>query len=53
MTRVIHAPKDRLTPFDLRGQIFRVNVEFSAYYPEQEFFSKNCPKVTFRHEKKF
>ena len=32
MVRVILAPKERLTPFDLRGQNFRVNVEFSTYY---------------------
>ena len=28
INRVIHAQKERLTPFDLRAQIFRVNVIF-------------------------
>ena len=32
MIRVILAPKERLTPFDLRTQTFRVNVELSTYY---------------------
>ena len=31
MFRVIHAPNDLLTPFDLRGQTFRVNVELPTY----------------------
>ena len=53
MTRVILAPKERLTPFDLRGQNFRVNVEFSTYYRGLKKFSKKWPKVTFRLEKKF
>ena len=26
-----HAPHDLLTPFDLRGHIFRVDVEFTTY----------------------
>ena len=30
--RVIPAPNDLLTPFYLRGQTFRVNVELSTYY---------------------
>ena len=30
MIRVILAPNDLLTPFDLRAQNFRVNVEFST-----------------------
>ena len=32
MTRVIHAQNDVLTSFDLRAQIFRVDVEFAADY---------------------
>ena len=54
MSRVMLAPNDILTPFDLRGQIFRVNVELSAYHRGQKFvdiFSKKCPRVTSRLEK--
>ena len=40
MFRVILAPKERLTPIDLRGQNFRVNVEFSTYYRGLKNFSK-------------
>ena len=40
MIRVILAPKERLTPFDLRAQIFRVNVELSAHNRGQKNFSK-------------
>ena len=36
MIRVIHGPKDRVTPFDLKVQTFRVNVEFSTYHHEQK-----------------
>ena len=53
MSRVILAPNDVLTPFDLRAQNFRVIVEFSTCHRGQNFFSKKCPKVTFRLEKKF
>ena len=53
MIRVILAPNDVLTPFDLRAQNFRVIVEFSTCHRGQKFFSKKCPKVTFRLEKKF
>ena len=52
MTRVILAPNDLLTLFDLRAQNFRVNVEFSTCHRGQKIFSKKCPKVTFRLEKK-
>ena len=45
MIRVILAPNDLLTPFDLRAQNFRVNVEFSTEHRGQNFFSKKCPKV--------
>ena len=38
MTRVILAPNDVLTPFDLRAQNFRVNVEFSTCHRGQNFF---------------
>lgn len=31
MTRVILIPYDLVTPFDLKGQTFRVNVELSTY----------------------
>lgn len=34
MTRVILIPYDLVTPFDLEGQTFRVNVELSTYYHE-------------------
>ena len=40
INRVIHAQKERLTPFDLRAQIFRVNVNLSVYYRGQFFFEK-------------
>ena len=53
LTRVIHGPKDRVTPLDLKVQTFRVNVEFSTYHHEQKKFLKKCPKVTFRLEKCF
>ena len=36
INRVILAQIDVLTPFDLRAQIFRVNVESSAYYRGQK-----------------
>ena len=32
ITRVILAPNDLFTPFDLKAQTFRVNVEWSTYY---------------------
>ena len=44
INRVIHAQKERLTPFDLRAQIFRVNVNLSVYYRGQFFFRKNVRK---------
>ena len=50
--RVIFALNDLLTPFDLRAQNFRVNVEFSTCHRGQKNFSKKCPKMTFRLEKK-
>ena len=31
MTRVISVPYELLTPFDLRGQTFSVNIDFSSY----------------------
>ena len=40
MTRVILARNYVLTQFDLRAQIFRVNVELSDYYRGQKKFSK-------------
>ena len=46
MTRVILARNDVLTPFDLRAQILRVNVELSVQYRRQNFLSKKRPKVT-------
>ena len=52
MIRVILAPNDLLTLFDLRAQNFRVNVEFSTCHRGQKNFSKKCPEVTFRLEKK-
>ena len=50
MNRVILAPNDVLTPFDLRAQIIRVNVELSVHNRGQNFFSQKCPKVTLSHE---
>ena len=52
MIRVILAPNDVLTPFDLRAQNFRAIVEFSTCHRGQKNFSKKCPEVTFRLEKK-
>ena len=40
MSRAFPAPNEILTPFDLRAQIFRVNVELSAYYHGQNNFRK-------------
>ena len=40
MARVILAPKERLTPFDLMGQNFRVNVEFSTCHRGQKKIQK-------------
>ena len=42
--RVVLAPNDVLTPFDLRAQIFKVNMQLSAYNREQTFFRKNARK---------
>ena len=53
MIRLILAPRERLTPFDLRAQIFRVNVELSAHNRGQKNFSKKWPKMTSRLEKNF
>ena len=53
MIRVILARNDLLTPFDLRAENFRVNVEFSTWDRGPKIFSKKCPKVTFRLEKNF
>ena len=44
ITRFLLAPNDVLTPFELRAQIFRVNVELSAYNHGQKFFRKNVRK---------
>ena len=38
--RVILAPNDLLTRFDLRARNFRVNVKLSVHYRGQKFFSK-------------
>ena len=45
MTRVILAPNDDLTPFDLRAQIFRVNMELSVHYRGQNFFHDTLTKA--------
>ena len=50
MNRVILAPNDVLTPFDLRAQIFRVNVEMFVHYRGQKILSQKCPKVTLSRE---
>ena len=51
VTRLVLARNDLLTSFDLRAQIFRVNVEFPTFYHRQKIFLKKCPKVTFWLEK--
>ena len=43
MIRVVPGPNDLLTPFDLRAQNFRVDVEFSTCYRGQKFFFKKPP----------
>ena len=49
MIRVILAPNDLLTSFDLRAQKFRVNVEFSLNIVDKNFFEKmSLDHVTFR-----
>ena len=40
IARVFLGSNEVLTPFDLRAQIFRVNVELSPYYRGQFFFEK-------------
>ena len=40
ISRVILARKDYLTPFDLKAQIFRFNLEFSTCYRGQKIFRK-------------
>ena len=50
MNRVVFAPNDVLTQFDLRAQIFRVNVELSVHYRGLKIFSQKIPKVTLSHE---
>jgi len=53
MTRVIHAPNDPLTSFDLRARIFKVDVEFPTYYLAKgyfrTFFLSNGPIFTYGH----
>ena len=46
MTRVILAQNDVLTPFDLRAQIFGVNVKIFTYYLEHTRKKKSNQKVT-------
>ena len=45
MSRVILAQNYFLTPFDLRTQIFRVNVEFSVNYPREKF-RLDCMRIS-------
>ena len=45
MVRVILAPKERFTLFDLRTQTFRVHVELSTYY------HRHARKINFRAER--
>ena len=47
MIRVILAPNDLLTPFNLRAQNFRVNVEFSTQHRGQKNFANNVRKWPF------
>ena len=52
MTRVILAPNDVLTPFDLRAQNFRVIVEFSTCHRGQNFFFEKMSESDLSARKK-
>ena len=52
ITRLVLARNDLLTSFDLRAQIFRVNIEFSIYYHGQKFFSKKMSESDLLARKK-
>ena len=47
MTRVILAPNDLMTPFDLRAQNFRVNLKLSLHYRGQKFFFEKMSEILF------
>ena len=49
MTRAILALYDLLTPFNLRVQTFRVNLELLTYYYEHSRKKNLSRKVTFGH----
>jgi len=51
--RVNLATNDILTPFDLRAQTFRVNVELPAFYRGQKFFKKFFRKGPFFDRQNF
>ena len=54
MFRVILAPNDLLTPFDLKAQNFRVNVEFSTQHRGGNFyFEKMSENDLSARKKKF
>ena len=42
MTRVISVPYELLTPFDLKGQTFSVNIDFSSY---RKSLASLCPLI--------
>ena len=48
ITRVVLGPNDVLTPFDLRTQTFRVNVELATYYHKHTRKKIFEPKGYFR-----
>ena len=52
MSRVILAPNDVLTPFDLRAQNFRVIVEFSTCHRGQKFFPEKMSESDLSARKK-
>ena len=52
MTRVILAPNDLLTLFELRAQNFRVNVEFSTCHRGQNFFFEKMSESDLSARKK-
>ena len=53
INRLIHARNDLLTSFDLRAQIFRVNVEFSTCYHGQKKFFEKMTESDLSARKKF
>ena len=52
MIRVIHDPKERLTPFDLRTKTFRVNVELSTHYHKHTRKKNRAERLLWEIKKK-